>query len=66
MQAVNIADVASPYGSVSISLGVHTCLPAAEAGTAQLSCIEAADQLPYPAKINGRNCMAMCVDRGAA
>jgi diguanylate cyclase (GGDEF)-like protein len=66
VQALNIAHADSPCGPVSISLGVHTCHPAAEADTAPIACIEAADQLLYQAKINGRNCMAMCSDRAAA
>jgi diguanylate cyclase (GGDEF)-like protein len=66
VQALNIDHADNPCGPVSISLGVHTCHPAAEADTAPLACIEAADQLLYQAKINGRNCIATYSGRAAA
>jgi len=53
-------------GQVSISLGVHSCRPAAEAQSAPLACIEAADALLYQAKANGRNCLASCAEPAAA
>ena len=58
VQALGIPHADSPWGDVSISLGVHTCCPAAGIDAAPLSCIEAADALLYQAKMNGRNCLA--------
>jgi diguanylate cyclase (GGDEF)-like protein len=66
VEALNIAHVDSPCGPVTISLGVHTCHPAAEVGAAPLACIEAADHLLYQAKMDGRNCMAIRRDRAVA
>jgi diguanylate cyclase (GGDEF)-like protein len=56
----------SPTGCVTISLGVYTCHPADESGAGPLACIEAADQLLYQAKMDGRNCVATSADHMAA
>jgi diguanylate cyclase (GGDEF)-like protein len=66
VKALNIAHIDSPCGPVTISLGVHTCHPAAEVDAAPLGCIEAADHLLYQAKMDGRNRMAIRRDRVAA
>jgi diguanylate cyclase (GGDEF)-like protein len=66
VEALNITHADSPSGPVTISLGVHTCQPAENGGAAPLACIEAADQLLYQAKLNGRNRMGICSDRAAA
>ena len=66
VQSLGIAHADSAHGAVTISLGVHTCHPASDSNAAPLACIEAADGLLYQAKMDGRNCMAMCADRSAA
>lgn len=66
IQALNIAHADSPCGPVTASLGVHTCYPATESDTSPITCIAAADQLLYQAKINGRNCLAMSINKAAA
>jgi len=60
VQALAIGHADSLSGHVSISLGVHTCYPARDAGKAPLACIEAADALLYQAKMDGRNRLAVC------
>ena len=57
---LNIDHTNTPSDRVTISLGVHTCHPAAETDIAPRACIEAADRLLYQAKMKGRNCMATC------
>ena len=64
--ALNIDHLDSPCGPVTVSLGVHSCHPAAKPDAAPLACIEAADQLLYQAKMKGRNCVATCCERAAA
>lgn len=66
VEALNIAHADSPCGPVTISLGVYTCYPAAEADANPSACVQAADQLLYKAKIQGRNRIALCGDRVAA
>lgn len=66
VQALGIAHADSPCGAVTISLGVHTCHPAAEPEAAPLACIEAADGLLYRAKMDGRNCLVTCAEPVAA
>jgi diguanylate cyclase (GGDEF)-like protein len=66
VQALGIDHADSPFGHVTISLGVHTCHPGADADAAPLGCIEAADQQLYQAKVDGRNRVATCHDRAAA
>jgi len=64
--ALNIDHADSPCGPVTISLGVHACLPAVDGEPTPLACVEAADRLLYQAKMNGRNRMATLHDRAAA
>ena len=64
--ALGIAHADSPCAAVTVSLGVHTCRPAAESEAAPLACIEAADGLLYRAKMDGRNCLATCAEPVAA
>ena len=66
VQALGIAHADSPCAAVTISLGVHTCRPAADSEAAPLACIEAADALLYQAKMDGRNRLASCVECAAA
>ncbi len=66
VQALDIDHLDSPCGPVTISLGVHCCHPAATPDSAPLACIEAADQLLYQAKLQGRNCVATWCERAAA
>jgi len=66
VHALGIAHADSSCGAVTISLGVHTCHPAAEPGATPLACIEAADGLLYRAKQDGRNCLVTCAEALAA
>ena len=66
VQALGIVHADSTCGAVTISLGVHTCHPAAEPGATPLACIEAADALLYRAKQDGRNCLVTCAEALAA
>ena len=66
VQALGIAHADSPCAAVTISLGVHTCRPAADSEAAPLACIEAADALLYQAKMDGRNRLATCAEPVAA
>lgn len=66
VEALNIAHADGPCGLVTISLGVHTCHPAVEPDTGPLTCIETADQMLYQAKMDGRNCMAICCGSAVA
>lgn len=47
----------APFGKITISLGVHTEIPAAE--TTESEVISAADQALYVAKRAGRNCVIL-------
>ena len=64
--ALGVDHADSACGHVSVSLGVHTCRPGADAASTPLGCIEAADALLYQAKMDGRNCLATCAEHAAA
>lgn len=57
VQTLGITHSESLFGLVTISLGVHTCYPAHDANTPPLYSVQAADQMLYRAKMNGRNCV---------
>jgi diguanylate cyclase (GGDEF)-like protein len=66
VEALGIVHADSLCGLVTVSSGVYTCYPLADAAAASLACIQAADRLLYQAKMNGRNCIAMLADCASA